>query len=264
MTLARIDDLGDRLVVVNMNVSKRGALTPELYDKIQEAFEIASEHRDRIGAVILTAEGGFFCAGGDLGAIRERMTLPEDERRDRIEALHACIRAIRGSVVPVIASVEGGAAGAGLSFALACDLIVAAEGAQFTAAYVKAGLVPDGGLTASMARTIPRQLAMEMCLLAKPLSAERMAELGVVNAVVPPGKADGMAHQMADALGRGPGGAQFLIRKMVSEAYDATEDAQLDTERDNMAFAIGAPEAREGIDAFLTKRRPDFKSSKAR
>lgn len=256
MTLARLEDRGDRLVVVNMNPARRGALSADLYAAIGDAMQRATE--PRIRAVILTSGGGFFCAGGDLNLLIERRTLSEAERRDKIDDLHDLVRAIRACPVPVIAAVEGGAAGAGLSLALACDLIVAATGAKFTAAYVKAGLVPDAGLTASLARMLPRPLAMEMCLLARPVGAERMAALGAVNTVVPPGGADAAANVLADALALGPRDAQRVIRSLVAGAYDATEAAQLDAERDAMARAAGGPEAAEGIAAFLAKRPADF------
>ncbi|WP_158971703.1 oxepin-CoA hydrolase, alternative type [Chachezhania sediminis] len=254
--LARVDDLGDRLVVVNMNTTKRGALSPALYAAINEAMAKAAD--PRIRAVILTAEGGFFCAGGDLSVLIDRRKMPEDARRAKVDELHGLVRAIRACPVPVIAAVEGGAAGAGASLALACDLIVAAEGVKFTAAYVKAGLVPDGGLTSALSRMLPRQLAMEMCLLARPVIAERMESLGVVNAVVPAGEADAAAHRLADALAKGPREAQGVIRRLVAQAYENTEAEQLDAERDAMARAAGGTESGEGIAAFLEKRAPKF------
>lgn len=256
MTLARVDDRGDRLVVVNMNSARRGALSPDLYAAIGQAMEKAAE--PRIRAVILSSEGGFFCAGGDLNVLIERRKLSEPERRSKVDLLHDLIRAIRACPVPVIAAVEGGAAGAGASLALACDLLVAAEGAKFTAAYVKAGLVPDAGLTSALARMLPRQLTMEMCLLARPVSAARMADLGVVNQLAAPGEAEAQAHVLADALAQGPRGAQGVIRRLVAQAYEVSEAQQLDAERDAMARAAGGDEAAEGIAAFLDKRKPRF------
>jgi 2-(1,2-epoxy-1,2-dihydrophenyl)acetyl-CoA isomerase len=253
---ARIEDKGDRIIVWNGNAHKRGALSPELYACITQAVELAAEPRVR--AVILTSEGDFFCAGGDLNVLIARRDLAEDERRGKIDELHDVVRAIRGCPVPVIAAVEGGAAGAGLSFALACDLIVAAKGAKFTAAYVKAGLVPDGGLTASLARALPRQLAMEMCLLALPVTVDRMHDLGVVNALAEPGAAMDGAMAYADRLAQGPRQAQSVIRALVAQGYDVTEAAQLDAERNAMAHAAGADEAAEGIAAFLEKRKPNY------
>ncbi len=256
MALARVDDHGDRLVVVNMNAGKRGALSPDLYACIAKAFERADD--PRIRAVILTSEGGFFCAGGDLNMLRERRSLPEAERRDQIENLHDLIRSIRASPVPVIAAVEGGAAGAGMSLALACDFIVAARGVAFTASYVNAGLVPDGGLTASLARAVPRQLAMEICVLAEPVEAERLADLGVVTRLADTGQAEADALELVDRIAQGPRDAQGTIRRLVTSAYDVPEADQLNAERDAMARAIGGAEAAEGISAFLAKRRPEF------
>jgi enoyl-CoA hydratase/carnithine racemase len=254
--LARLEDQGDRAVVVNMNAARRGALSPDLYRVINEAVELARE--PRIRAILLTSEGGFFCAGGDLNVLIERRNLSEEQRRGKVDELHGVIRGLRAAPVPVIAAVEGGAAGAGLSLALAADLIVAEEGIKFTAAYVKAGLVPDGGLTSSLARVLPRPLAMEMCLLARPVTAERMAALGAVNTVVPQDQVLSTAQELADSLAKGPPVAQREIRQMMAEAYETSEAAQLDRERNAMARAAGGAEAGEGIAAFLEKRAPDF------
>ena len=254
---ARIEDAGDRLLIVNGNAEKRGALTPDLYDCIADAMRRAEE--PRIRAVILTSEGDFFCAGGDLNVLIERRKLSEPERRDKVDGLHDLVRAMRACPVPLIAAVEGGAAGAGLSLALACDLVVAAKDAKFTAAYVKAGLVPDAGLTASMARMLPRPLAMEMCLLGRPVSASRFAELGAVNRLCGEGKALEEAMILADTLAAGPRAAQGIIRGLVADAYETTEAQQLDSERDAMARAAGGDEAAEGIAAFLEKRKPAYR-----
>ena len=253
---ARLEDAGDRLIVWNGNTEKRGALSPELYACIAEAMDKARE--ERIRAVILTSEGPFFCAGGNLNTIIERRKISEDERRGKVDELHDLVRGIRACPVPVIAAVEGGAAGAGLSLALACDLIVAAKDAKFVAAYVKAGLVPDGGLTSAMARLLPRPLAMEMCLLGRPVMATRFADLGAVSRIASPGKALEEAMVLADALVAGPRQAQGVIRGLVADAYQQTEAEQLDAERNAMAAAAGRDEAAEGIAAFLEKRKPNY------
>jgi enoyl-CoA hydratase/carnithine racemase len=254
--IAYVEKAADRLIVWNGNEDKRGAITPEYYEAITTAVEVAKDPKMR--AVIITSQGDFFCAGGDLNALRERRTLSEVERQGKIELLHDVIRAIRACDVPVIAAVKGGAAGAGASIALACDFIVAEAGCKFTAAYVKAGLVPDGGLTASLARMIPRPLAMEMCVLARPVTADRMAALGAVNLITTRDQVMAEAQSLADAVAAGPRNAQGRIRAMVAQAYDQTEAAQLDVERDAMAHAAGGDEAGEGIAAFLEKRKPEF------
>lgn len=253
---ARLEDAGDRLIVWNGNTEKRGALSPELYACILDAVEKAQE--PRIRAVILTSEGGFFCAGGNLNVLIARRAMPEMERRGKVDELHDLVRGLRACPVPVIAAIEGGAAGAGLSLALACDMIVATKEAKFTAAYVKAGLVPDGGLTSAMARLLPRPLAMEMCLLGRPVMASRFADLGAVSRLCSVGNALQEAMALADTLAAGPRNAQTAIRRLVAQAYEQTEQEQLDAERDAMAHAAGQDEAAEGIAAFLEKRKPDY------
>jgi len=167
----RLERLADRIVIHN-RAQKRGALSPEFYAAIREAT-MTAEGED-VRSILLTG-GLFFCAGGDLDTLATRSHLPETERREKIEVLHDVIRAMRDAPVPLIAAVEGGAAGAGLSLVLACDFVVAARDAAFTAAYVKAGLTPDGGLTWALARSLPHQMAARMCLLGEPVSAVRLA-----------------------------------------------------------------------------------------
>ncbi len=256
MSDAYLEDAGDRLIIWNGNADKRGALSPELYAVIAEAFEKAQD--PRIRAVVMSSKGGFFCAGGNLNVLIARRDMPEQERRGKIDELHDLLRLIRTSPVPVIAAVKGGAAGAGMSLALACDMIVAEAGCKFTASYVKAGLVPDGGLTAHLARMVPRQLAMELCVLAQPVTADRLCELGVVMQTCDADDVMPKALELVDRIALGPRVAQGRIRDMVSKAYDQTEAAQLDVERDGMAWAAGAEEAAEGIAAFLEKRTPEF------
>lgn len=253
---ARLEDAGDRLIVWNGNTAKRGALSPELYACINEALSKAEE--PRIRAVIITSEGEFFCAGGDLNVLISRRAMPEAERSEKVDLLHDLVRGIRDCPVPVIAAVEGGAAGAGLSLALACDFIVASKEAKFTAAYVKAGLVPDGGLTSALSRLLPRPLAMEMCLLGRPVMASRFADIGAINRLCAVGNAMDEALALADTLAAGPRAAQARIRGLVASAYETTEAEQLDAERDAMAFAAGQDEAAEGIAAFLEKRNPAY------
>lgn len=254
--MSRLEDAGDRLIVWNGNAARRGALSPALYDVIAQAVQQATQPRVR--AILLTSDGDFFCAGGDLNVLIERRTLTEAERRSKVDDLHDLIRALRHCPVPVIGAIKGGAAGAGASLALACDLIVAEAGARFTAAYVKAGLVPDAGLTASLARLVPRTVAMEMCILARPVTSERLLAFGAITDCVAGPDVVPRAHQLADAIAQGPRVAIGAIRSLVASAYDGTEAAQLDLERDAMARAAGGAEAVEGIAAFLEKRAPAF------
>ena len=254
MSLARVEQEGSTLLIVNANPARRGALSPDLYAAIGEAVNRAGDPAVR--AVIFASEGGFFCSGGDLNTLKERTRLSLEERRAKVQELHDLVIRLRTCPVPVIAAVEGGAAGAGLSLALACDLLVAAPGSKFVASYVKAGVVPDAGLTSALSRMLPRQLAMEMCLLARSISAERMADLGVVNAV----SDDPLdaARKIAATLATGPRQAQGTIKRLVGQAYEASEHAQLEAEREAMIRAVVDTEAQIGIAAFLDHKTPEF------
>lgn len=246
----------DRAIVWNGNTARRGALTPEFYQAILDATEAAQDAAIR--AVMITSQGDFFCAGGDLNVLIARRDMSEADRAAQIDRLHDVIRAIHSCPVPVIAAVKGGAAGAGASIALACDFVVAEAGCHFTASYVKAGLVPDGGLTAALARTLPKPLAMEMVTLARPILADRLLHLGAINVAAPLDEVLPQAHLLADEIAQGPRAAQARIKSMLHAAYDQTMQDQLTTERDAMAWATGAEEAAEGIAAFLEKRPPKF------
>lgn len=257
MENCQIDDLGDRLVVTNDNPKRRNALTPGFQAGLSQALATANAER-RIAAVILTGAEGFFCAGGDLNVLMTAHTLSDDGRRARIRDLAQLMQSIMDCRVPVIAAVEGGAAGAGLSLMMACDLVVAASDAQFTAAYVNAGLIPDGGLSGTLSAALPRPLVAEMLLLGWPVGAERFFDLGAINRLATPGDALDSANQLADRLAQGPADAQAAIKTLSTTAHRAMIQAQFDAEVPLMAAALAGPEAAEGAAAFLAKRQPEF------
>ncbi len=239
------------------NPSARNALTPETYTALPAALAQAQRDPD-VGAIVLTGVGGAFCAGGDLKRLAQRRAMTLPERRAGIEGLHDMIRAIRDCSKPVIAAVEGPAAGAGLSIALACDMLVAARNASFSVAYVKVGLSPDGGATAFLSGFVSRQLLTELCLTGRPVTGERMHALGVVNRLVEPGSALTEAVAMALSLAAGPERATARIKSLCRHAGENTLEAQLDLEARYMAESLGDDEAAEGIDAFFGKRPADY------
>ncbi|MFC0341526.1 oxepin-CoA hydrolase, alternative type [Paracoccus niistensis] len=253
----RIEDRGTHLVVVNDNPQRRNALTPGFYEGLRAALAQAAAE-PRIAAVVLTGAEGFFCAGGDLTMLMTAQEMTHSQRRAAIEDLQFLIRAIMDCPRPVIAAVEGGAAGAGFSLALACDLVVAAQDARFTASYVNAGLIPDGGLTGSLTAAMPPALVAEICLLGRPVEAQRLFDLGAINALAEPGGALAAAEALAQRLAQGPAEAQAGIKALLTGARAALMEAQLDAEVEPMAVALGSAEAGEGIAAFLGKRPPDF------
>ncbi|MEQ6434551.1 enoyl-CoA hydratase [Comamonas sp. w2-DMI] len=248
---------GAVLVLSNNNVAARNALSPEFYAAVTAALRDAAAD-PAVGAIVLTGEGGHFCAGGDLRQLARRRELPVQERRAKLEGLHDLIRSVRDCPKPVIAAVEGAAAGAGLSLALACDMLVAAKNAVFSVAYVKVGLTPDGGATAFLAEFVSRQLLTELCLTGERISGERLHALGPVNRLAEPGQALADAVALAGQIAGGPGQAMAWIKDLCRQAPRNTLQEQLELEAQYMVRAQETEESREGIGAFLEKRTPDF------
>lgn len=246
-------------VLVNHNPGARNALSPGFLSALRS--ELADAQADaQTGAIVLTGADGYFCAGGDLNQLAKRRELSPDERRERIEDLHDAVRAIGACGKPVIAAVEGGAAGAGVSIALACDLLVMARDAYFSVAYVKVGLSPDAGATAFLSEFVSRQLLTELCLTGDRIGAERLAALGAVNRLVDAGRVEAEAVALAARIADGPARATARIKSLARGAHRHGLEAQLDAEAQMMAESLGDAESAEGIAAFLGKRAADYRS----
>ena len=248
---------GAVLVLLNNNPAARNALSPAFYAVLTQALSEAQAD-SQVGAIVLTGVDGMFCSGGDLRQLATRRHLTLDQRRQRLEGLHDLVRTIRNCTKPVIAAVEGAAAGAGLSLALACDMLVAARNAVFSVAYVKVGLTPDGGATAFLAEFVSRQVLTELCLSGERFNGERLHALGAVNRLTEPGQALDAAILLANSVASGPLRAMASIKQLCRSASQATLDEQLELEAQHMVRAQGDAEAAEGIGAFLEKRTPDF------
>jgi len=248
---------GAVLVLSNNNVAARNALSIEFYIAVKNALRDAAQDK-AVGAIVLTGEGGHFCSGGDLRQLAKRRELDVENRRVLLEGLHDLIRSVRDCPKPVIAAVEGAAAGAGLSLAMSCDMLVAAKDAKFTVAYVKVGLTPDGGATAFLAECVSRQVLTELCLTGTPLSGERMHALGVVNRLVESGGALACAVALAAEISNGPLHAMSRIKHLCRHAMHHSLEDQLELEAQYMVEAMGSEESKEGIDAFLNKRQPHY------
>ncbi|MBD9400689.1 oxepin-CoA hydrolase, alternative type [Comamonas sp. CMM02] len=253
---------GNVLILSNNNVAARNALSPEFYAAVTQALNGAAADPS-VGAVVLTGEGGHFCAGGDLRQLAKRRDLPVQERREKLEGLHDLIRAVRDCSKPVIAAVEGAAAGAGLSLALACDMLVAAKNSVFSVAYVKVGLTPDGGATAFLAEFVSRQVLTELCLTGERINGERMAQMGVVNRLAEPGQAIVLAVALAQQIAQGPELAMARIKGLCRVAPRNTLQEQLELEAQYMVQSQETEESREGIGAFLEKRTAQFRQPSA-
>ena len=252
-----IEQQGRVLLLTINNPAQRNALSPDIYRSGAQILLDASAN-PAIGAVVLTGADEHFSSGGNLNRLRANREKHPAAQRDSANLLNRFILALRSCRKPVIAAVEGNAAGAGCTLALACDLLVAADNARFIMAYVKIGLSPDGGASAFLARALPAQLTMELLLDGAPIGADRLHQLGVVNKIVPPGLAQAQALDWAERLANGPQAAHARIKKLVQRAYETDTATQLLLERDGMVAGVHHPEACEGIAAFLEKRKPNF------
>lgn len=241
------------LVLTLSNPGARNALHPDMYAAGVEALATA-ERDTSVRAVVLTGADNFFCAGGNLNRLLENRQKDPSVQAASIDALAEWIEALRACPKPIIAAVEGAAAGAGFSLALACDLLVAADNAKFVMAYVKVGLTPDGGGSWFLSQALPRPLATEILMEGKPVSAARLATAGLVNRVVAPGQARAEALNWATDLAQLSPNAVGRIKSLIETGACETLTSQLAAERDNFVASLHHPDGLEGISAFLEKR----------
>jgi enoyl-CoA hydratase/carnithine racemase len=248
---------GSTLILTISNPEFRNALGPEMYAAGVEALN-AAESSTEVRCVIITGEGGLFSPGVNLQQLQDNRQKSPEHQAQSIEGFHNWIEAIRAFPKPVIAAVEGPAAGAGFSLALACDMIVAARDSVFVMAYSNMALSPDGGGTWNLTRTLPRQLATEVLMCGERISAERLYTLGVVNRLSEPGQAISLALALADNLNDRAPNALTSIKELISDADGSNLNQQLARERDHFVKNLHHPNAGMGIGAFLNKHKPTF------
>jgi 2-(1,2-epoxy-1,2-dihydrophenyl)acetyl-CoA isomerase len=209
---------------------------------------------DAVRAIVLTGEGRGFCSGADLrGGAEER-----DFRRVVTREYNPLVRAIRDTPKPVVAAVNGVAAGAGVSLALACDLVYAAEEARFIQAFVRIGLVPDTGSTRTLVRALGRHRAAQLIFTGEPLPAAEARAAGLVAAVVPGDQLAATVQEVAAGLAAAPTRALALSKRLINGAEDATLDESLATEAALQELAGRTEDHAEGVAAFGEKREARF------
>jgi enoyl-CoA hydratase/carnithine racemase len=246
------------LILTISNPDLKNALGPEIYAAGVEALN-AAENNAEIRSVILTGDNRTFCAGGDLQRLQARRRESTDVQAQSIEGLHNWIDSIRTFPKPVIAAVEGAAAGAGFSLALACDFVVAASDAVFVMSYSNVALSPDGGGSWAIARAVPRQLASQWLMCGEKISPSKLAEFGLVNTVCTPGDALPQSLLLAERLnGRAPN-AMASIKELINDAGTNPLNTHLAAERDHFVGNLHHGNGGEGIDAFLQKRPPVYR-----
>ncbi len=233
----------------------------ETVTQFGEALDRCDDETVRV--VIVTGAGRAFSGGGDIRAFAASL---DDDPGGFVRSLAGTMRQrmitpIRRLPKPVIACINGIAAGGGLSLALACDLRIAAEEARLTFAYSSVGLAADGGSTYFLPRLVGPGLAAELLFSSELLDAPRALALGLVNRVVPGDQLMAATREWAIELAERPAGSLAAIKALLGRTWDADLAGQLAAEVEGMAAQAASPDFREGVSAFLEKRRPRFQAS---
>ena len=210
-----------------------------------------------VRAVVLTGAGGHFCFGGDLRAMASRDAAGDDYIRELTTYLHAAISHFVRMDAPVLAAVNGTAAGAGVGLVAMADLALCGRSSKFNLAYTKAGLTPDAGTSFLLPRTLGVKRTMELLLLNRSLPAAEALGWGLVNEVVADEQLLARALELAEGLAQGASGAIGATKRLVAHSLGALESQMVLESETIAAHALGA-EGIEGIGAFLEKRKPQF------
>ena len=263
----RAERTGDdgRVALLTLNrPERRNALSPAMLEGLSHVLD-ACERDGEIRCIVLTGAGTAFCAGGDVKAMAAReqaeATPPSFDARlaaQRRSQRETVARIYRMSK-PVIASLPGAAAGAGMGICMACDLRIAADSAVMTTAFARVGLSGDYGLAWLLAQQVGRSRALELFYLSEKLNAERCAALGLVNFVVPASELRARTMVLANRLASGPTVAFGYIKENTNAAFGATLEEFMDGEVMRHLTAARTEDHREAAQAFVEKREPRFK-----
>ncbi|CAM5463416.1 enoyl-CoA hydratase/isomerase family protein [Streptomyces purpurascens] len=250
----------DQVLTITLNRPETlNALTPDQRDEVVQLLAKASATAD-VRAVVLTGTGRGFCAGADL---RGAATTDERDVGDVARTLRTGAQRLIAAVLdcekPVIAAVNGTAAGLGAHLALACDLVLAAESARFIEVFVRRGLVPDGGGAYLLPRLIGPQRAKELMFFGDALTATDAERLGLVNRVVPDGDLDKTARAWAERLAAGPTRALALTKQLVNASLDTDRTTAFAAEAAAQEINMTTVDAQEGVRSFVERRKPTYK-----
>jgi len=258
-TLQITDEAGVRTLTLN-RPDAMNSLNEQLKGELLDALKKAE--RDRaVRCIVLTGAGRAFSAGQDLKETQDKtaagkeMDFAAELRRN----YNPIILKLRTIELPVVASVNGVAAGAGWSLALACDVRVASAAAKFVGAFSKIGLIPDSGMTFTLPRLAGLGKALEIAFLGEALTAEQALQLGLVNRVVGPDELAAATKDLAVSLARGATRGLGLIKRAMNAGIMNDLENQLNYEADLQGIAGRTRDHREGVAAFIQKRAPEFK-----
>lgn len=234
--------------------SALNAFSPDMMEGMLESLQLAKTSEE-IRAVLLTGAGRAFSSGGDVKGMGQGTPV---RTYDHIGRLNQVILAMSELEVPIVAAVQGYAAGAGVCLALACDLVMAAENSKFVLSFSKVGLISDGGALYFLPRTIGLYRAKEALFLAEPIEAATAHAWGMVNRLVPTDQLAEEAMKYAGKLAQGPSRAVGMIKKIANRALISDLSGILEMERITQATIQSTDDHKEGVRSFIEKRAPHF------
>jgi 2-(1,2-epoxy-1,2-dihydrophenyl)acetyl-CoA isomerase len=263
--LHRVDERGVAWITLN-RPDVKNAISPDQRDRVIELLAEASADLG-IRAVVLGATGDAFCTGADLRASRPPAPRPDDAPKRAVGEVAKLIRegaqrlvgAILDCEKPVIAAVGGTAAGIGAHIALACDLVIAADGVRFIEVFVRRGLVPDGGGAYLLPRLVGVQKAKELLFFGDDVSAADAAAMGLVNRVVPADQLDAEVDEWAGRLAVAPTRAIALTKALVNRSLDSDRATAFAEEANAQELNMSTVDANEGVAAFVERRSPTYR-----
>ncbi|MEK9820899.1 MAG: enoyl-CoA hydratase-related protein [Gammaproteobacteria bacterium] len=220
---------------------------------------IICDEADDVRVVVIRGEGKMFCAGGDLSVMGDAGHAAPAVIKQMAGDLHMALSRLNRMDAPVIAAVNGTAAGAGFSIAVATDLAIAVDSAKFTMAYTNAGLSPDGSSSYFLPRRVGDRRARELMLTNRLLSAQEALDWGILNQVVSADEFDDAVAKLAGSLATGPTRAFGQVKQLLTASFDNGLETQMELETRGISDMARSDDGQEGISAFLNKRKPDFK-----
>ena len=251
--------LEDHVAIICLNRPEAAnAMNPLMGKELNQVSLDVSED-EGVRAVVLTATGGMFCAGGDLGEFASSGAGARRLMMEMAADLHLGLSRLNRNDAPVIAAVNGTAAGAGFSLVMACDLAIASEESVFTMAYTNAGLSPDGSSTYFMPRRIGDRRTRELMLTNRVLSAEEALDWGIVNKVVNKNELMNETMKLANKLSQGPSLAYGKVKSLLDSSFTQSLETQMELEARAISEMVLTEDGQEGIKSFLEKRKPDFR-----
>jgi 2-(1,2-epoxy-1,2-dihydrophenyl)acetyl-CoA isomerase len=253
-------EIADNIATITLNRPERlNAMPPQMADEISAALD----QLDGARVVLITGEGRAFCSGADLAARGEGESISggQGSYAALTKSFNPLMQKLAKLGVPVITAVNGPAAGIGCSVALAADFAIASRSAYFLQAFVNIGLVPDGGASWMLARLIGKARATQMMMLGEKIPAEKAADWGLIYKVVEDADLLAEAKALATRLANGPTVALGIMRQNLATALDADYATALLREAEGQRIAGDSADAREGGQAFLEKRKAEFKGS---